>query len=163
MKVQLQGVKGLERYLEQLAPRAAERVMRNGVTDLARDGRDEMRRRAAKDEGILRKAINAKRRRGKRGEARAVVYVTHGKGVKFDAYYWHFIEYGTSGYSAGETRRDAKGKSHGTVRTNIPSRAAQPFARPTWDQMQGDIPTSFARHLERRIGREMGKIKKVKP
>lgn len=163
MKAKLEGVKELEKFLEKLAPRAAENVMRNSVTDLARDGRKEMRKRAPRDEGTLRKAIQAKRRRGKRGEARAVVYVTHGKGVKFDAYYWHFIEYGTSGYSAGETRRDAKGKSHGTVRTNIPARAAQPFARPTWDQMQGDIPTSFARHLERRIGRELSKLKKVKP
>lgn len=93
--VELVGLEELERTLGDVAPRVAYNIMRNTVVDMARDVRDEMKRRVPKDTGTLRKAIKAYRPRARPPIVEAHVYITHGKNVKYDAYYWHFLEWGT--------------------------------------------------------------------
>lgn len=100
IRMELVGVEELERALGDVAPRVAFNIMRNTVTDMARDVRDEMKRRAPKDEGTLRKAIKAYRPRPRPPLVHADVYITHGKNVKYDAYYFHIIEWGSVNHSA---------------------------------------------------------------
>lgn len=95
ISMELVGIEELERTLGDVAPRVAYNIMRNTVQDMARDVAKEMKRRAPKDEGTLRKAIRAYRPRARPPLVHADVYITHGKGVKFDSFYWHIVEYGS--------------------------------------------------------------------
>jgi HK97 gp10 family phage protein len=98
VRVNISGLREVEKTLDTLAPRSARNINRNVVTDVAREARDEAKNNAPRRDrrgGTLRKAIKARRRRGEPDVAQAAVYVTTGNSVKHDAWYWHFLEWGT--------------------------------------------------------------------
>lgn len=117
----------LQRLLEKEMPRDIERIMRNSVTDAARAGRDRMKGGAPRDEGVLRRAIKARRRRGKRGQPRASIEITKGRNAKWDAFYWFFVEYGTSKMSAKPYIRPAVAWLRAHLRTDFPKMVGRRF------------------------------------
>ena len=87
---QLTGVADVRRVLNQIGPRQARNIMRSTVHGMAAEVRKEARSEAPKDDGDLRKAIATKRRSIRDGRVRSDVIVKPG------AFYWRFVEYGTS-------------------------------------------------------------------
>lgn len=157
----IEGMEELVQTLNDFMPREARNLARSVVHASAGKVRNRMRQRAPKDTGTLRKAITTKRGRGTPTRVFSDVLITKGKGQTNDAWYWHFVEFGTKGYSAGETRRDAGGKSRGVMRRNVPARSAQPFITPSVEEMRPELPRIFreewGKKLEKAIARKARK------
>ena len=90
INTRLTGVDDVRRVLDQVAPRQARNIMRSTVHGMAAEIRKEARQEAPKDDGDLRKSITTKRRSIRNNLVRSDVL------VKPRAYYWRFVEYGTS-------------------------------------------------------------------
>lgn len=134
IRFQAEGLKELTDMLVDVAPRSANNIMRNAVTDLARDVRDEMKQKAPEDTGDLKKAIKAKRDRGKHDVLESSVFITTGKNQRYDAYYWHFVEFGTT------TNR------------------AQPFIVPATESIRPQVPRLMREHFGVRYEKEMTRL-----
>lgn len=87
---QLTGVNDVYRVLNNVGPREARNIMRATVGGMAAEVRKESRKEAPKEDGDLGRAISVKRRRIRDNVVRADVV------VRPLAFYWRFIEYGTS-------------------------------------------------------------------
>ena len=91
---ELRGVEDVYRVLEQVAPRQARNIMRATVGGMAAELRTEARRETPRDDGDLHRAIAVKRRRIQNAMVRADVI------VRRRAFYWRFVEYGTTRLTA---------------------------------------------------------------
>lgn len=132
-EVHLTGLKELRTMSDKVAPRVAIRLARNAVNKTAGQVRNAMRKRAPRDDGTLRKAIHTKRRRGTRETVVSDVRIAHGKTVKNDAWYWHFVEFGTV------------------------TKSARPFIRPTVDEFAPKLPGIFRAEFGKQLERELSK------
>lgn len=123
VSMSIEGLDAVSDVLAKVGPREARNLLRNTVHAVASQLRDEMRQRAPKDEGTLRRAITAKREKMRGSQVASNITITHGKGVRHNAFYWHMVEYGT-------------------VR-NQP----QPFIVPSVEAMRPQIPGIFTREF----------------
>ena len=131
--VSIDGLEELNYMAERVSPRVANRLSRNTVNYLAGQLRNAMRKRAPKDKGTLRRAIHVVRRKGTPTNAVSDVRVGHGRGARWDAWYWHFIEFGTI--------------RHG----------AQPFIQPTIDEFTPQMPAIYRKEFGRRLEKQLEK------
>lgn len=142
--MQLLGAKDMEKVLNSILPKHARNLARATVNGIAAEGRKQARTHAPKDKGTLKKAIKSKRRRSPPDKPVAEVYVEHSNDVKNDAFYWHFVEYGTS----GET-----------------SQPEQPFVRPAIDYVRANFPKimkeQFVKKMEAAAKREIKRRSKA--
>lgn len=138
--VHIEGLTHLQKTLTKVMPREARNILRRTVVAVAKEMRDDMRehvRTNSEDSGTLRKAIRSRREKGRsRDQQEAAVWITHGKGQKNDAYYWHMVEWGT-------------------VKT-----PEKPFIRPTVKVWEGKIGTVFEREFGTQFEKEMAKRSK---
>lgn len=121
VKTSMQGIEEMTRNLEKLGTRVALRGPNAAVRAAGSVIIKEMRRRAPKDTGSLKKALGQRVKTYRRSKAVASIigarskrYETS-KGRKNPAYTAHLVEFGT--------------KPHG----GHPGTAAKPFMRPAWD------------------------------
>jgi HK97 gp10 family phage protein len=91
----LLGMDFINEQLTGLLPRETTAVLRRTFTKIAAKVRKGMRAGAPRQEGILRRAIVSKRRRGTRDRIEAGVFITKGRDAKYDAFYWHMVVFGT--------------------------------------------------------------------
>ena len=137
------GLKDIQKVLEELAPKHAANLSRAMVHGMASEVSKEAKKRVPKNTGNLRRAIKAKRRRGKPGQPVSDVIVESGKSAKHDAFYWRFVEFGTGG--------------------PVPQ-PEHPFLRPAKDLIQSNIPKiaeeQFTKKLAAAVKREQKKIAK---
>jgi HK97 gp10 family phage protein len=100
--ITIDGLEDLQRQLEEVLPGAAFRLMRGVTHGVAQRivARAKSRVPTGGD-GTLKRAIKAKRGnpRNNRGKPFSDVVVEHGAGVKDDAFYWRFVEYGTQSHA----------------------------------------------------------------
>lgn len=89
------GAEDLKNTLSDLAPKEAKNLLRRVQYDLAKELRDDMKPDVPVKTGTLFQAIKASRKRGTPGTVEAAVEIEHGKNADHDAYYWHFVEFGT--------------------------------------------------------------------
>jgi len=134
---EITGIEKFRKMTKDLAPRQARNLARATVQGVATEVAKQMRKKAPKDDGTLRKAIKARRRKMQGDVAMSDVRIEHGKGSKNDAWYWHFIEFGTQ------------------------KNSAQPFIQPTVAAVEPQLPGIFAREfgkkLEKALAREAKK------
>lgn len=82
--------------LKEFLPKESTAILRRATAAIARNVRDDIRSNAPRRTGTLRKAVVAKRQRGKKNRMiEAAVFITKGNDAKHDAFYWHMVEYGT--------------------------------------------------------------------
>lgn len=143
-----------------LGPRAAKNIARRVVVGIARDARDRMRRRVPKRTRTLQRAIRHKRLRGKPDFAEAAVFITHGPGARHDAYYWHFVEYGTVPHF-GRIANLGKPGLEREIRPHAGT-TAKPFIVPTVVEMRAELPGIYLREFGRQLEKELVKRVKVK-
>lgn len=125
--IEIEGMKDLEKLLEDVMPREANNIVRRTVTRIAAGVRKDMRKAAPKDEGDLRKGIKSKRNRGRPNYAEAQVYADP------KAFYWRFVE-------------------HGTIEA-----PAQPFAFPTIEKWRARIDEIYREEFGKQFEKEMAK------
>ena len=90
MKLEIDGVDDVSRILGEIAPKEAMNLMRSTVHGMAGEIAKKSKDYAPEDEGDLIANIKTKRRNARMGIARSDVIVGR------EAYYWRFLEYGTS-------------------------------------------------------------------
>lgn len=129
----VQGMDFVKDQLEGFLPRESVAVLRRTTTKIAANVRNDMRRRAPKVSGTLRKAIVSKRSRGSRNSIEAGVYVTKGAEAKNDAFYWFFVEYGTQ------------------------HSPAKPFAAPAIEAARATYKDDLAKEIDRQVIKQMEK------
>lgn len=132
-RIQLSGFDEFARMTKTLAPRQARNLARSTTQAVASQIAKKMKQMAPKDEGTLRKAIKAKRRRMRGDIAISDVRIEHGARAKNDAWYWHFLEFGTV------------------------KRAPNPFIRPALDAIQPEIPSIYSREFHKRLQKALEK------
>jgi len=120
----VEGVDELARQLARIPNDVKKTVMRNALTYAARVVRTEVRARVPQRTRTLHWAIQSKVSIAK---GTALVMITHGRGERRDAWYWHMVEYGT-------------------VRSR-----AQPFIRPGYDAWERRIVNEFERNLDKAL------------
>lgn len=125
----LDGDVEVQRTLGKLAVREGRNINRSTVHELARMIRDDARKNMASfsKTGTLKRAIVARRRRPRDPDKPySDVNVTRGAGAKYDAFYWRFIEYGTS---TGLPARRIFGKAIDAIAPEIPQLYRKIFFR----------------------------------
>ncbi len=126
--IAIDGIDEIQDFLSKRAPKEARNLLRSTIHAVAGEIRKEAKRKAPRDEGTLRKAIKAKRRRPKHPDKPfSDVIVTNGKDARYDAFYWRFVEYGTQ------------------------SQPARPFLRPAIDLMKPQIPGIFRKEFGKKL------------
>lgn len=137
------GLEDINKVLSELAPKYANNLSKALVHGMASETVKEARKRVPKRTGNLRRAIKAKRRRGKPGQPVSDVIVESGKTAKYDGFYWRFVEFGTGG--------------------PVPQ-PEQPFLRPAKDMIQSNIPRiaeeQFTKKLAAAVKREQKRLAK---
>lgn len=86
----LRGIEDVYRVLNQIAPREARNIMRSTLGGMAAEINKEAKSNAPRADGDLRRAMKLKRPRIRNNVIRVNLV------VQIRAFYWRFIEYGTS-------------------------------------------------------------------
>lgn len=123
----IEGVDDLKQVLDAMAPKAARNLARATVQGVAGEVAKEVRKKAPKRTGNLRKAIKAKRRRPKNPDQFYSDVVSQGKQQKNDGFYWRFVEFGTQ---------------------KLPE---QPFIRPVVDVMRPELPRIYREQFGKKL------------
>jgi HK97 gp10 family phage protein len=135
--ITVEGIDELLHLLGDVTPKQARNIARSTVHAIAGVVRNQVRRHAPVDTGKLKKSIVTIRRRGTPSTVQSDVVIMHGKGQKFDAFYWHFVEFGT---------------------VDLP---AQPFITPAVEEIGPQIPDMyrelFGQKLEKSLARKAKK------
>ena len=143
-KIGVIGLEEIDKVLSQLIPKHARNLSKSVIHGLASETVREAKIHVPTDKGTLKKAIKAKRRRGKPNKPASDVIVEHGNSVKNDAFYWHMVEYGTGGKNPQPER---------------------PFLRPAKDLIQSNmakiLDEQFTKKLASLIKREQKKARKL--
>jgi HK97 gp10 family phage protein len=143
-KIGVVGLDEINKILDQLVPKHARNLSKSVIHGLASETTKEAKKRVPTDKGTLKRAIKAKRRRGKPNQPVSDVIVEHGNSVKNDAFYWHMVEYGTGGNSP---------------------QPEQPFLRPAKDLIHANMPRildeQFTKKLAALVRREQKKARKI--
>lgn len=144
--MKLQGFKELADAMRELPKQVAKNALRSAVNAGASEIRKEARTRAPKKSGTLKRALYQKQIREESSQYKQVFYVgvragpTRGKDGKKDysrdAWYWRFVEFGTS------------------------KMAAKPFLRPAFESKKQAAVSAIGKKLDERIqkaARELAK------
>jgi len=134
------GMPELDKLLDTIAPREVQNLLRTVVHGIAGAVRDEIKQHAPVRTGNLRQGIKAVRRGAPFGQAISDVIAQTGKGVKHNAFYWRFVEFGTK-------------HAH-----------AEPFVVPTVESFRPKIQDvyreQFGKKLEKALERHAAKVRK---
>lgn len=129
----IEGMEELVHNLNGVLPKEAANLARATVHSVAGEVRNNMRKKAPKATGNLRKAIVTRRNRATPTQVSSDVIITYGKNAKNDAWYWHLVEWGT---------------------TKTP---AKPFVTPSVEEMRPKIPGIFRYQWGKKLERLMAK------
>lgn len=156
--VHIDGLKELDRALQQLPDRIASNGLRASVYAGAKVVRDEAKLRAPKaakslgpdqpPPGTLKRSVIMKQIRELSGQDRQTFFVTVRHGKKYrkqgkkgnlsqDAWYWRFIEFGTR------------------------KMAARPFLRPALDSKRVEAAMAMKKRLQERIAKAAAELRRV--
>ena len=165
--IRLEGLKELNNALKKLEAKVARKFAREGLKAAALVLRKEMRRRAPKKTGNLRKKIRFRLRqiRGGLGVTGRVGVASPKNKKDKSAFYARFIEYGTSPHQIpnktvgrGRNKRKNKKKSkfggHVYSRVNHPGQPARPFLRPAFESKKQEAVKAIGPKMWSLIKRE---------
>lgn len=128
--------KDLLKTLEQFPIRIQKNVMTGATRAAANVVRDEARRLVPKDTKNLQKSIRTVKRKSRKGEIRFSVVPVKGRKYKYDGWYAHFIEFGTS------------------------KQTPQPFMRPAFQSQTDESLNAAKKYIAERIPKEVEKAKR---
>lgn len=125
--IRIEGLDELQATLDGLAKNEAYNLMRATVYGVAQQVAKRASERVPVDTGTLKQAIKAKRGRlRQKDKPYADVIIESGKDAKHDAFYWRFVEYGTS---TGIKEHAFVRKAVESVRAEIPAIMREQFGK----------------------------------
>ena len=127
--IRLEGDVELFKMLNELPDRLARNALRGAPNAAAQMVRDEIRMnaRARFPTSRLYRAVKNRRASSVGDDSRAFVFIERGSGATYDAYFWHFLEYGTV------------------------KMRAKPFVRPGIDNSRGKVNSVMADYIRKRF------------
>lgn len=161
VKFEMSGLSELDKHIKKLSDKIQRRVIAKGLRAGARVVQKRAKALAPKKTGTLRKAISVVTMKSKPGTGRVAVTIKSGKKAKYDAYYAHFVEFGTRQHAIGrssvltQTRTGRPGKQTGAVH---PGSRRRPFMRPAFDETNKEQLDAIGETLAREIIKENEKI-----
>lgn len=136
-------IDGLDEIREQLkgvGVREGRNLMRATIRGIASRVRKGARQRAPVASGTLKKSLKLRQRKSHPDKPVFEVLAGSGSGVKYDAFYWRFVEYGTGGKTA---------------------QPAHPFIRPSVEEVRAELPgilrSEFGQKWEKALARQRKK------
>lgn len=148
MSVDIVGEEDIINVLGKVGPRHSRNLMRASVHALAAEVGKDAKKLAPADSGDLKKAIKWKRKKSHPESPVSEVRIEHGDEAKHDAWYWRFVEYGTT----------SSDKHKG-----LPAR---PFIKPAYEKLRANykqrLTEAFGKKLEQALKREAKRLAKKK-
>ncbi len=142
------GIEDVQKLLREKVPDKANAIMRTTIHGIAAEITKKAKQNVQVKTGTLKKSIKTRRRKSRPDNPISEVYITHGKGVKNDGFYWRFVEYGTGG-------------GRGSHLAGMFQGDAQPFMTPAREDVFSNIDqileTVFLKKLEQATKRELKK------
>lgn len=130
--VQIDGLDELREKLREFGVKEGRAIMRNTIRGIAARIRDAAKKTAPIDSGDLRDSITVKARRSTPDNPVFEVWAGSTKGAKLDAFYWRFVEYGTSSGKKGTPAQPARpfiGPAAEAVRAQLPGILREEFGK----------------------------------
>jgi HK97 gp10 family phage protein len=118
--VSIEGIDEIREKLKDTGVREGRNIMRATIRAVAARITKEAKLKAPLDSGTLKQSIKLRPRKSTPDNPVFEVWAGSSKGSKYDAYYWRFVEYGTSG------------------KTPQPER---PFIRPAVEAVRAELPS----------------------
>lgn len=95
--VQIDGLDDIREKLKDVGVREGRNIMRATIRAIATKIKNEAAARAPVDTGYMKKSLKVRARRSPPDSPVFEVWAGSSGGIKYDAFYWRFIEYGTGG------------------------------------------------------------------
>lgn len=166
--VQVIGMEDINRKLNEFEDKLARKHLRDSLRTVAmpiiKTVKSNIQGKIRKRTGILLRSIGSWFFK-QTGSATIFVGPRTGKRSKYDAWYAHFLEFGTSGFGKRSQSWSSKlvtTKSGFTVKKKVGTTTgygkkgggiqARPFIRPAWDQHKSTITDNLGTELKRRTG-----------
>jgi HK97 gp10 family phage protein len=138
--IQIDGLDEIREQLKDLGVREGRNLMRATIRGIASRIRKAAADRAPVDTGDMKMSLKLRPRRSHPDNPVFEVWAGSARGAKYDAYYWRFVEYGTSGKTAQPER---------------------PFIRPAVEEIRAQLPTilqaEFGKKWEKALARKRKK------
>lgn len=140
-------IDGLDQVREQLKDvgvREGRNIMRATIRAIAAKIRKSAADKAPVDTGAMKLSLKLRQRKSTPDAPVFEVWAGSKNGAKFDAFYWRFVEYGTSGKTAQPER---------------------PFIRPAVEEIRAQLPTilqsEFGKKWEKALARKQKKAAQI--
>jgi len=142
--VKIDGLEEIREQLKDVGVREGRNIMRATIRSIASKIRKDAADNAPVDTGNLKQSLKLRARKSHPDTPTFEVWAGSKSGAKFDAFYWRFVEYGTSG------------------KTAMPER---PFIRPAVEAVKTEMPAilrdEFGKKWERALARKQKKAAKI--
>lgn len=142
--VKIDGLDDIREQLKDVGVREGRNLMRATIRSVAVKVQRAAAEKAPVDEGDLRRSLKVRARRSHPDSPVFEVWAGSTGGAKFDAFYWRFVEYGTSGKTA---------------------QPARPFIRPAVEEVKALLPgilrEEFGKKWEKALARKRKKAAKI--
>ena len=141
--VQIEGLDEIREKLREFGVKEGRAIMRNTIRAIAARIRKDAAANAPVDSGDMKKSLVVKARRSTPDNPIFEVQAGTKSGVKLDAFYWRFVEYGTSAGKNGH-----------------PGTAARPFIAPAVEAMRSQLPSFLQQEFGKKWEAAMKKTRK---
>lgn len=142
--VKIDGLDDIREQLKDVGVREGRNLMRATVRSVAVRIQRSAAEKAPVDEGDMKRSLKVRARRSHPDSPVFEVWAGSTGGSKFDAFYWRFVEYGTSGQTA---------------------QPARPFIRPAVEEVRALLPgilrEEFGKKWEKALARKRKKASKI--
>jgi len=157
-EIELIGDKELRKVLEKLPEKVDVRLLNAAGRRAMKPFVKSARRKAPSRTGNLRKSIGTRAMRPVNGVSTIVGGPRTGKRQKYDAWYSHFVEFGTKGVVRYNTKRYKKGQRYKS------DSKAKPFIRPAYDQEKANMMKEYEKEVafvtQKYLEKQAAKMKK---
>jgi len=142
--VKIDGLDEIREQLKDVGVREGRNLMRATIRSIAVRIQKAAAERAPIDEGDMKRSLKVRSRKSHPDAPVFEVWAGSTKGAKFDAFYWRFVEYGTSGKTA---------------------QPARPFIRPAVEDVRALLPgilrDEFGKKWEKALARKRKKAAQI--
>lgn len=141
--VQVEGIDELRERLKEFGVKEGRNIMRNTIRAIASRIAKQAKQAAPVDTGDMKDSLKVRARRSTPDNPIFEVWAGSSKGAKFDAFYWRFVEYGTSAGSKG-----------------TPAQPARPFIGPAAEAVRAELPGILREEFGKKWEAAMKKTRK---
>ena len=149
---EIKGDKEIANILTEILPKEANKLLASTTDGVASEIK-KLAARNARNRGFktISKAIKSRRKKSPPEKPTSIVFVEHGTSVKWDAWFWHFMEFGTA------PRVIQPGKWAGRPVGRIKE---TPYIRPAFEAVIAKLPQTIREQFQKKLSARIKTLKK---